>query len=240
MGLRWRKPTAYPACRSNPPFARRLAGLCALRAPRLAHHPGERRRRYAQGKRAPCPSLALSADSPVRGQSVCRTALSADRTFAGQGVKKRGEPSAPSPAQAAEIDKMRRKIGAREIHNWRRARARAPHPVSQSVSSRAGPQGRVAPFRGCKARPDRRLLTLRGVVLTYVLPVCSANAKPTLGVESLWLFRWAYHHRRTPYTLRGPCKLCLSVSTCEAEYSASRVRVYRYIARRRVKLKNIC
>jgi len=92
----------------------------------------------AEGKRAPCPSLAMSADSPVRGQSVCRTALSADRTFAGQGVKKRGEPSAPSPAQAAEIDKMRRKIGAREIHNWRRARARAPPTlsVSQSVLGR--------------------------------------------------------------------------------------------------------
>ena len=158
LGLRWRKPTAYPACRSNPPFARRLAGLCALRAPRRATSSRRAAPKVrAEGKRAPCPSLALSADGPVRGQSVCRTALSADRTFAGQGVKKRGEPSAPSPAQAAEIDKMRRKIGAREIHNWRRARARAPHPVSQSVSSRAGPQGRVAPFRGCKARPDRRL-----------------------------------------------------------------------------------
>ena len=176
LGLRWRKPTAYPACRSNPPFARRLAGLCALRAPRRATSSRRAAPKVrAEGKRAPCPSLALSADSPVRGQSVCRTALSADRTFAGQGVKKRGEPSAPSPAQAAEIDKMRRKIGAREIHNWRRARARAPHPVSQSVSSRAGPQGRVAPFRGCKARPDRRL--------TY----CSLHAAPT--GSSPWFYR---------------------------------------------------
>ena len=111
--------------------------------PGALHHPGERRRRYAQRanelrvRPSRCPRTALSADKAFAGQPDkirSRTALSADRTFAGQGVKKRGEPSAPSPAQAAEIDKMRRKIGAREIHNWRRARARAPHPVSQSVS----------------------------------------------------------------------------------------------------------
>ena len=129
----------------------------------------------------------------------------------------------PPPDRHAIVFCLRCLVG--RVGQPGRGRARVAQRVFRRASQ--GPQGRVAlyPSGGCKARPDRRLLTLRGVVLTYVLPVCSANAKPTLGVESLWLFRWAYHHRRTPYTLRGPCKLCLSVSTCEAEYSASRVRV---------------